>query len=197
FVRIRNSGEVRQLAGERSSVQSLNVSFDQSVQLRMDVHLDKGHAIFGCEIANFLSGLPVRGNRRGNRNHSITRQEARDVSDPPNVRVPILLRKAESLRQVSAHFIAIQQLQWNAWRKPRLKGGRQRTLAGSGKTGEPQHESPRRMQSSARSAWGCGARPGARLDPILASTTEGAHRRGVMSVPRRGMSIRRRDPSPI
>src|SRR5262249_17104577 len=124
-------------------------------------------------------------------------QEARDVSDPPNVRVPVLLRKAESLRQVGAHFIAIQQLQRYASRKPRLKGGRQRTLAGSGKTGEPQHESPRRMQSSARTAWGCGARAGARLDPILARTTEGAHRRGVMSAPRRGMPISRRDAVPI
>src|SRR5262249_26559798 len=38
LVRIRDSGEVRELASERSSVQSLNIPFDQSVQRRVDVH---------------------------------------------------------------------------------------------------------------------------------------------------------------
>jgi hypothetical protein len=59
-------------------------------------------------LPHLIAQRPVRGDRRNQHNHTIAGQKLRYESDPANVFVAVMLRKAEIHAQAEAHGVAIQ-----------------------------------------------------------------------------------------
>ena len=60
------------------------------------------------QAAHFVAHVAIRRNRRRDRDHAIARQQIADVADPPDIDVAIFLRKPESLGEIGADFVAIE-----------------------------------------------------------------------------------------
>src|SRR6516162_1032095 len=87
---------------------------------------------------NLLPYRPKRGNCRNNHDDSVSAQHLAEKSDSSNVYVSILLAVAQVGRQSSTNDVSIQHFDSNT-RVQQLLGYAlcKRTLAGSGKAGEP------------------------------------------------------------
>src|SRR4029453_11332257 len=97
------------------------------------VLLDQGACVGAC--------LLIRGDGRDDDRSAVSCDARRDPAEPLDVRIAILLREPETLREVRADGVAVQILDDEA--SPihlRTDVVRDRGLARSGETGEPERE---------------------------------------------------------
>src|SRR5262249_10332868 len=103
-------------------------------------HLDERAPLLD-QLAGLRTCLLVRRDRRCDDGAALTRQPGRDPADPLDVRVAVLLREAEALRQVLADVVAVQVLDDQA---ALVELGpddvRDRRLSGTREAGEPERE---------------------------------------------------------
>src|SRR5262249_3424689 len=80
----------------------------------------------------------VGGDRSRHYDNAIAREQFSDEPDASNVGVPVFLAESQALRQVSAHDVAVEQLDI-VTAVPNLVHQElgHRTLAGTGQAGEP------------------------------------------------------------
>src|SRR5207245_3915705 len=139
FVRVAHTGEVGDLAGDRLAVKAFDVALDERVQRAAGEDLDE----VGRLAAHLIAHVTVGGDRRGDRNSSAPRDQARYVADATDVGVAVLLGEAQSFGEVGTDLVAVEQLGVApATRELRLERGRDRGFARAGQPREPDDESP-------------------------------------------------------
>jgi hypothetical protein len=137
LVRVRDSGEVLDLAREGLLVQALDVALRQHVDRALRVHLDE----VADHLARLVADLAVRRDRGGDHGHAVAAQQVRHERDPANVGVAVLLAEAQALAQVRPDDIAVQHLHvMPALSQRRLQPLRDRRFAGPRKAREPHSE---------------------------------------------------------
>src|SRR5690606_10570219 len=94
LVRIGYAGELLDLALARQLVETLAVAPLALLQAGRDVHLDEG-AVLLDHLAHGAPGCGVGRDRRAERDTAILGDLGRDVADPANVDVAVLLGEAE------------------------------------------------------------------------------------------------------
>ena len=141
LVRVADPGELRDLPRARLRVQALHVAPLALLHRRRDVDLDE-HAVGGLdERARLPARLRVRRDGGDDDGRAVPRQPRGDPADALDVRVAVLLREAEPLREVRAHDVAVELLDEQA--SPLQLGRdeiRDRRLARPGEAGEPECE---------------------------------------------------------
>ncbi len=140
LIRVVHPGEAGDLALERLLVQALHVAARALVDRRLDVDLDERAELLD-HLAGFVARLDVRRDRRGDDRGAVPCQPGRDPADALDVRVAILLREAEALREVRADGVSVQVLDdVPALLEERPDQVGDRALARAGEPGEPQGE---------------------------------------------------------
>ena len=140
LVRVVDAGEALDLARERLLVETLHVAPRALVDRGLDEDLDE-RAVLLDHRARLLPRLLVGRDRGGDHGAALARQPGGDPADPLDVRVAVLLREAEALREVRAHGVAVQVLDDEAAAVelgPDQVGDR--GLAGAREPGEPERE---------------------------------------------------------
>src|SRR5438034_7988614 len=143
LVGIGDARELRDLAPEGLLVEPLHVTPRALVDRGLYVHLDEG--------ANGLDPIarqPARGRVGGDRGRDYRAALARDPGGHPadalDVRVTVLLREAEALRQVHPHVVPVEVLDDEAAPvELRPDEVRDRGLPRAGEPGEPEREATR------------------------------------------------------
>ena len=107
LVRRRDAGEVVDLAGERSRVEALRIAARALLERRRDVDLDERRVLLD-ERARVASHLLVRRDGGDDHDGAGAREPRGDPADARDVRVPVLLREAEALREVGADDVAVE-----------------------------------------------------------------------------------------
>ena len=143
LVRVRHAGELLDLALERLLVEALHVAAGALVDRRLDVDLDEGADRLD-PVAGLLPRLLVRRDRGRDHGAALARDPRGDPADALDVRVAVLLREAEALREVHADVVAVQVLDDEAapveLGADEVRDGR---LAGAREPGEPEREAAR------------------------------------------------------
>src|SRR5690606_25650318 len=89
--------------------------------------------------ADFVANGLVRGDRGGHGDHAVARQQAANEADATNVGVAVFLAEAESLGEVRANDVAVENLNLGtAVFELLLKNVGDGGLARTGQTGEPE-----------------------------------------------------------
>ena len=109
LVRVVDAGEALDLAGERLRVEAVHVAAGALVERGPDVDLDEG-AVLLDQRACVSACLGVRRDRRDDDGTAVARDPRGDPAEPLDVRVAVLLREAEALREVRADRVAVQVL---------------------------------------------------------------------------------------
>src|SRR5262249_15409049 len=109
LVRVVDPGEALDLSGERLRVQAVHVAACALVDRGLDEDLHE-RAVLLDRRAGLGPGLDVRGDRRTDDGAALAREPRCDPPDPLDVRVAVLLREAETLREVRAHRVAVEVL---------------------------------------------------------------------------------------
>src|SRR5579884_2399262 len=132
LVRRRHPGELVDLAGEGRRVEPLRVAAGALLERGGDVDLDERRVLLD-EGAGVPAGLLVGRDGRDDHGGPGPRQARRDPADARDVRVAVVLREAEPLREVGADDVAVEVVDDEA--SPlelRLDDVRDRRLAGPG-----------------------------------------------------------------
>ncbi len=133
-------GEALDLSGERLRIEAVHVATRALVERRADVDLDE-RAVLLDERASVRPRLLVGRDRRDDDGAAVSRDARRHPAEPLDVRVAILLREAEALREVRAHRVAVEVLDDEAAAiHLRADVVRDRRLARAGETREPEGE---------------------------------------------------------
>ena len=106
LVGIRHAGELGDLAGARLRVEPFTSRASQSSSVVATWTSTK----LSIQPRTSSRTLAVRGDRGRHRDHAVAGEQRGDESDPEDVGVAVLLREAEALREVLAHFVAVEQL---------------------------------------------------------------------------------------
>ena len=137
LVRVVDARKMRDLARERLRVEALDVPARALFERRLDPDLDE-RPLFLDERPDAPSRRVVGRNRRDHDSRPVTRQPGGDPADPLDVRVSVLVREAEALREMRAHHVAVEHLDVRAAPlELRREGATDRRLAGSRKPGQP------------------------------------------------------------
>ena len=107
LVRRRDAGEVLDLAGERGRVEPLRIAARALLERRRDVDLDERRVLLD-EGARVAAHLLVRRDRRDDHDRAGAREPRSDPADARDVRVAVLLREAEALREMGADDVAVE-----------------------------------------------------------------------------------------
>src|SRR5262249_59103862 len=107
--RIGPAGELLDPAPERLLVQALHVAAGPLLDRRVDKDLDEGPVRLD-QPACLVPRLAVRRDGGDDHRRAVARQPRRDPADAADVRVPVLLREAEALREMLAHLVAVEPL---------------------------------------------------------------------------------------
>src|SRR5215203_4958528 len=168
LVRIRDAGELLDLTGERLRVEALHVALGASIDRRIDVNLDEA-----TELLNHLSrlgpGLGVRRDRRHDHGAALPGEPGGDPADALDVRVAVLLREPEPLREVLANRVPVQILDDpSATLELGADDLGDRRLSSSRQTGKPERKARTGLElSSAKRTGGGGlGEPGGSLSTI-------------------------------
>ena len=139
LVRIADAGEVLDDRRRAPSCRGPSCRAPRDVDRALDVDLDEAASAF----ARTSSRIVAVGRDRGrDRDDAVAREQVRDEADAADVRVAVLLREAEALREVLAHLVAVEDLDTPApGSSPRTV--RQRALAGARQAGEPEDRARR------------------------------------------------------
>src|SRR5690625_3044624 len=108
LVGVRDPGELLDLALARELVEPLAVAPLAFLQAGRDMDFDEG-AMCLDHLAHCRPRRRIGSDRGAERNTAILGDLARDIADPADIDVAMLLRKAKLRRQVLAHDIAIEQ----------------------------------------------------------------------------------------
>ena len=109
LVRVVDAREALDLAGERLRVEAVHVAARALVERGPDVDLDE-RAVLLDQRACVAARLGVRRDRRDDDGAAVARDPRGDPAEPLDVRVAVLLREAEALREVRANRVAVQVL---------------------------------------------------------------------------------------
>src|SRR5205814_6694116 len=107
LVRRRHAGEVLNLAGEGGRIETLRIAARTLFERRRDVDLDEWRVLLD-ERARVAPHLLVRRDRRDDHGRAGAREPRSDPPDAGDVRVAVLLREAEPLREVGADDVAVE-----------------------------------------------------------------------------------------
>src|SRR5215203_2578703 len=107
LVGIRNSGERRYLPAKRLLVKTLHVPLGAHLQRRVHEDLDK---VLAYGPPDLVTSLLVRRDGRDNNGHSIAGKQIGNEPDPKYVRIPVLPREPEALREIRPNDIPIKNL---------------------------------------------------------------------------------------
>jgi len=110
LVGVVNAGEALDLPGACLLVEALHVAGFADLDRGVRVHLHEAPDERSCLVAYGAVG----GDGRRDRDSTVPRDEIRDEGDPADVDVAIFLREAQTLREVLAHDVAVQDLRPNA-----------------------------------------------------------------------------------
>src|SRR5205807_481009 len=105
----RDAGELLDLTAERLLVQALDVAACTLVDRRLDVDLDE-LAVLLDQLTSMPARFLVRRDRADEHRGAMAGQSRGDPADSLDVRVPVLLRETEPLREVRPDDIAVQVL---------------------------------------------------------------------------------------
>src|SRR5918994_1231673 len=138
LVRIVHARESGDLPGQRLLVEPLRIPVrGDLLHGRVHVHLDE-RADLG---AHRVPRLPVRGDRTTDRRDAVAGQQLRDEPDPEDVRVAVILREPQALRQVLADDVAVEDLGLQPSRTELVvEHLRDRRFPGAGEAREPHRE---------------------------------------------------------
>src|SRR4029077_966004 len=140
LVRVVDTGEALDLTLESLLIETLDVAARALLDGRGDVHLDERAPLLD-ELPRLLARLLVRRDRRCDHRGAVSGQARGYPADSLDVRVTVLLREPEPLRQVRAHRVAVEVLDDRAafldCGTDEMRNGR---LARARKPGEPQRE---------------------------------------------------------
>src|SRR5262249_53144601 len=114
LVRIGYAGELFDLAGQSFFVKSLHVARHKRVERRFDEDFHEDRAVGLNRAAHFVTDLAVRRDGRRDHAHAVAGQQPADVTDAPDVGVAVFFRKAKTLAQIRAHFIAVEHFYFDA-----------------------------------------------------------------------------------
>src|SRR5258707_8087185 len=106
FVRVAHAREVGDLAGDGFLVEALDIAFDESIERSPREDLDEPWSL----CADFVAHVAIWRDGRRDGNATAASDQARHISDAPDVGVAVLLREAQSLRQVRPYLVAVEQL---------------------------------------------------------------------------------------
>src|SRR4029077_5018863 len=109
LVRVVDTGEALDLTLECLLVETLDVAARALLDGRGDVHLDGGAPLLD-EVPRLLPRLLVRRDRRSDHCGAVSGQARGDPANSLDVRIAVLLREPEPLRQVRAHGVAVEVL---------------------------------------------------------------------------------------
>src|SRR6266850_725861 len=138
LVGIADAGEVLDDPLARLLVEALRVARLDHVERRLDEHLDEGRVTL---LADLVADLAIGRDRGRDRRDAVAREHVGDVSDATDVRVAVFLGEAEALREVLAHFVAVEDLDATSLRlQDRREVRRERALARTGESREPEDE---------------------------------------------------------
>src|SRR5882672_289735 len=138
LVRVADARELLDDAGAGLLVETLGVALLDHFERRLDVHLDERGAGL---LAHFVADVAVGRDRGRDRDHAIAREHVGDETDAADVGVAVFLRKAQALREVLAHFVAVEDFDLlAAVAEDRSEVFGQRALARARETGEPESE---------------------------------------------------------
>src|SRR5262245_45689466 len=141
-----HAGEVLDLAGEGLLVEALHVTLDEDVERALDEHLDEIPDPAAVLVPDLAEGRD--GGADGH--HPVPGEEMADVPDAADVGVAVLPREPQSLGQVLAHLVAVEDLDVAAPRAQDLADGpREGGLPRARETGEPDGE-PRLLRRDGR-----------------------------------------------
>src|SRR5581483_8910660 len=139
-VRVVDARKTLDLAGERLRVEPVDVTARALLERGRDVNLDERPERLD-QLARALPRLAVGRDRRREHGAALARQPRGDPADPLDVRVPVLLREAETLGEVRADGVAVEVLDDEAAPvelRPDHVGDRR--LARPRQAGEPERE---------------------------------------------------------
>src|SRR5512132_2443894 len=107
LVGIRDARELLDLAPKRLLVEALDVAARALLDRCRHIDLHERTVLFD-QLAHMAPRFLVRRDRRDEHRPAVTRQPGGDPADPLDVRVAVLLREAEALREVRADDVAVQ-----------------------------------------------------------------------------------------
>src|SRR5512132_1740758 len=107
LVRIRDPGELLDLAPEGLLVEPLDVALRADLDRGLDEDLDEAVA---HQLARLVAELAVGGDRGGDHRDAVAGEQVRDERDPADVGVAVLLGEPETLGEVLADHVAVEHL---------------------------------------------------------------------------------------
>src|SRR5436190_1278218 len=140
LVRIRHTGELGKLPGQRAGVQPFRVASDALVERGLHVHLEER----ADALAHLVPDRAVGRNRGRDHRHPVPREQLRHVADPADVDVAVLARESQPPGEILAHLVPVEHFDGDA-PTTQLRAHRrgERRLARARQTGEPQREAVR------------------------------------------------------
>ena len=146
LVRIGDTGEVIDLAGQRFLVQTLDVALGEHVDRAAHVDLDKATD----PPAHFSPRVRVRRDRCGDGDDAVAGQQLGNEPDATDVDVAVFLAEAEAGTQCLTDFVAVEHLDIQAaLAQLGCDALSDRRFAGAGKAGEPDRETAHQATGSA------------------------------------------------
>src|SRR5213596_3439702 len=147
LVGIRHAGELRNLPGERPTIQPFGVASDALVERGLHVHLEER----ADALAHLVPDRAVGRNRSRDHRHPVPREQLRHVADPADVDVAVLARESQPPGEILAHLVPVEHFDRDA-PTTQLRAHRrgERRLAGARQPGEPQREAVRLRQTPVR-----------------------------------------------
>src|SRR5262249_22492332 len=107
LVRRRDTGELVDFARERGRIETLRVAARTLLERRRDVDLHEGRVLLD-EGARVAAHLLVRRDRRDDDYRAGAGQTGGDPPDARDVRVAVLFREAEALREMRADDVTVE-----------------------------------------------------------------------------------------
>src|SRR3989338_1802844 len=104
LVRVRDAGEVLELAGQRLLVEPFDIPPGQLLDRALHVHFDELADLLTVVVAN----LAVGRDRRADGHDPVARQQLADIADALDVRVAVLLAEPQPLAEVREDLIAVE-----------------------------------------------------------------------------------------
>ena len=127
--------DLKAVAGERFLVEALHVALDEFVDRASHEHFEEALVL----VAHFVANVAIGRDRRGDRDDAVAREQVAYVADPPDIDVAILFGKTESLGEIGADFVAVENLDaMRAFTEFLGDQIRKRGFSRSGKAGKPQ-----------------------------------------------------------
>src|SRR5438094_9805485 len=105
LVGIRHAGELRNLPGERPTIQPFGVPADALVERGLHVHLDERADAF----AHLVPDRAVGRDRSRDHRHAVPCEQLRHVADPADVDAAALAREPHTLGQVLTYLVPLQR----------------------------------------------------------------------------------------